>query len=104
MAELEKKSSSNRSSPNEDFEEILNIIKAIDIKIPANINKGEESTSDLFSIFANNRDTIIAGVTNSAAGSDLEAFLLQHMSETTDTRTRRERESGWRSIPEIRYY
>lgn len=75
LAEQEKKAASNKSSQNESFQEISKILTSIDIKIPAAINNGKESTNNLFSIFVSNRDTIINGVTNAATGSDLEGFF-----------------------------
>lgn len=75
LAELQKKSNSNRTSQNEDFQDIYNILSSIEIKIPAKVNNGKESSNSLFNIFANNRDTIIGGVTNSARASDLEGFF-----------------------------
>lgn len=75
LAELEKKSKLSQSSQNNDFNEIYDILNSIEIKIPANINKGVEVTNTLSNVFINNRDTIISGVTNAANGSELEGFF-----------------------------
>ena len=75
MAELEKKAKLSRSSQNDDFDGIYEILKSIEIKIPAKINNGVKSSNPLFNIFVDNRDTIINGVTNAARGSDVEGFF-----------------------------
>lgn len=75
LAELEKKPKLSQSSLNDDFDGIYEILKSIEIKIPAKINKGVESSNPLSSIFINNRDTIIGGVTNAASASDVEGFF-----------------------------
>ncbi|WP_282372351.1 DUF4062 domain-containing protein [Pseudomonas sp. PS02290] len=75
LAEQEKKAISNRTSQADNFVEITNMMKSIDIKIPAKINNGKDASSNLFNIFVGNRDTLISGVTNAASGSDLEAFF-----------------------------
>lgn len=75
LAELEKKSKLSQSSLNNDFDDTYEILKSIEVKIPAKINNGVESSNSLCNIFISNRDTIIGGVTNSASGSDIEGFF-----------------------------
>ncbi len=76
LAAQESKAVSARSRYDEDFSEIADILKSVEIKIPAKINKGKESASDLFSIFINNKDALLNGVTDAASGSDLEEFFF----------------------------
>lgn len=75
LAELEKKSKLSQSSLNNDFDGIYEMLKSIEIKIPAKINNGVEASNTLSNIFINNRDTIISGVTNAASGSGVEGFF-----------------------------
>ena len=53
LTELEKKSKLSQPSQNDDFDETYEILNSIDIKIPASINKGVDSSSTLSSIFIN---------------------------------------------------
>lgn len=75
LSDQEKKTVSNRAAAGQGFEELINILRSIDIKIPAKINSGKDAENDLFSLFVYSRDMIINGVTNAANGSDLEGFL-----------------------------
>lgn len=43
-------------------EELLDVLRAIKVKIPANLAGGKEVTLDLFSMVHGNRDTLITGV------------------------------------------
>jgi hypothetical protein len=54
--------------------ELANLLAAIDIKIPAGLAGGKETTVDLLNIFFNNKDTLISGVTNAHGISDAETF------------------------------
>lgn len=75
LAEQKSKTLINKPNEVEDFEELANILRSIEVKIPGKVNYGKDGTQTLFEIFANNREIIISGVTNSAAGSDLEEFF-----------------------------
>nr|ABX64465.1 conserved hypothetical protein [Pseudomonas syringae] len=75
LAEQKSKILTNQSGQVENFEELANILKSVEIKIPGKINQGKDATQSLLDIFINNRDTIINGVTNSVAGSELEGFF-----------------------------
>lgn len=74
LAEQEKKFAA-RNPRQENFSEISELLRSIEIKVPAKINKGKETTADLFSIFVNNRDSFINGVTNSATTNDVASFF-----------------------------
>jgi hypothetical protein len=55
--------------------ELLNVLQAIEIKIPADAAGGKEATNDLFSIAYSNRDALISGVTNAVNSSPVESFF-----------------------------
>jgi hypothetical protein len=57
--------------------DLLEVLRAIEIKIPANISgDGRETTIDLFSLVYGNRDTLISGVTNAMNASEAESFFF----------------------------
>jgi hypothetical protein len=55
--------------------QLLEVLQAIEIKIPAEVTGGKEAKMDLFSISYSNRDTLINGVTNSINASPPESFF-----------------------------
>jgi hypothetical protein len=59
--------------------ELLDVLDAIEIKIPANLAGGKESTSTLLSIAYGNRDTLINGITNRFDASDAETFYYYNI-------------------------
>jgi hypothetical protein len=65
----------NGNETNNKFIELKKILRAIDIKIPANLADGKEANRDLLSIFFNNKEVLINGVTNSLNSSDVETFF-----------------------------
>jgi nucleoside 2-deoxyribosyltransferase len=56
--------------------ELLDVLRAIKVKIPANLAGGKEVTLDLFRIVHGNRDTLITGVTNSINSGEAEHFFF----------------------------
>ncbi|WP_460317880.1 DUF4062 domain-containing protein [Pseudomonas ogarae] len=76
LATQESKAVLTRSPYSEDFSEMAKLLESVKIKIPAKINNDKEEELSLFSIFINNKDTIINGVTDAASGSDLESFFF----------------------------
>ncbi|CAM4045665.1 DUF4062 domain-containing protein [Bordetella muralis] len=76
MLELEKRTFSQSTKQAETFAELREVLGAIDIKIPAKLADGTETTVDLLSIFYSNKDTLISGVTNRIGGSDSESFFF----------------------------
>ncbi len=63
----------------EKFVELRNILKEIEIKIPANLAEGKETTLSLLDIFYINKDTLINGVTNAASASPAESFFYHNV-------------------------
>ncbi|MDO8304044.1 MAG: DUF4062 domain-containing protein [Sedimentisphaerales bacterium] len=63
----------------EKFVELKNILEGIEIKIPAKLAEGKDTTADLLTIFYGNKDTLINGVTNSANASDAESFFYHNV-------------------------
>lgn len=74
LAEQEKKYAA-RSSRQDNVWEVAKILESIEVKVPAKINNGEDGTANLFSIFVNNRDAFINGVTNAATANDVTKFF-----------------------------
>lgn len=81
IASLERKNAqvANKESAAEGFSELLKILRAIDIKVPSDVSGEKEFTADLFSILYSNKDVLINGVTNSAAGSKVESFYYHNV-------------------------
>lgn len=55
-------------------QELLNILRDIEIKVPAKLTGGEEITRSLLNISFNNKDFLINGITNHSGASALELF------------------------------
>lgn len=68
-----------QSTNAEKFLELRKILIGIDIKIPANLADGKETTLSLLDIFYGNKDTLINGVTNSANASPVESFFYHNV-------------------------
>ena len=73
VAVAERKESSSR----EDFGELIRILCATEVKVPAPLtaDKKQDVTSDLFRMFAGNKDVLINGVTNAPAVGEAESFF-----------------------------
>jgi hypothetical protein len=56
-------------------DELLDVLKAIEVTVPAKITKDQDVVRSLFSIAYNNRDRLINGVTNAAFATDSESFF-----------------------------
>lgn len=69
----------NQDANAEKFVELRNIIKGIEIKIPAGLAQGKEVTMSLLDIFYSNKDTLINGVTNAANSSPVESFYYHNV-------------------------
>lgn len=76
MLEVEKRSSTQAKPQAELFAELREVLKAIDIKIPAKLGEGTETTIDLLNLFYGNKDRLISGVTNQHGASEAESFLF----------------------------
>lgn len=73
VAVAERKESNSR----EDFSELISILFATEVKIPATLttDKKQDVTSDLFSMFNGNKDILVNGVTNAAGVGEAESFF-----------------------------
>ncbi len=76
LSDLEKRSASESSKKSESFKELREVLAGIEVKVPANIAGGNETTIDLLTIFYGNRDTLVGGVTNRNDVSDAESFFF----------------------------
>lgn len=81
LANAEKKV--NRPQKNthvEDFNELIEILTAIEVKVPANVSSSDSPTNvSLLYIFQQMKDSVITGVTNSYNSTDLESFLYHNV-------------------------
>lgn len=67
-------------APTPEERELVDLLKAIEVKVPENItDDGKEVTSNLFVIAYNNRDTLINGITNQASSSDVEQYFYYNI-------------------------
>ncbi len=63
-----------------EFEELIKIFKAIDIKIPAGISgKDEEVNSSLFNIFNSVKELLVVGITNQYGSGEADSFLYNNI-------------------------
>lgn len=74
LAEQEKKFAA-RSNRQDNFWDVAELLRSIEIKVPAKVTQGKEATTNLFSLFVSNRDSFINGVTNSATTNDVASFF-----------------------------
>ena len=61
------------------FEELREILSAIEIKIPASISNQEEGTLSLLDTFTLSKDVLITGVTNSVGTNPTASFLYHNI-------------------------
>ena len=62
------------------YDEIKQVLQAIDVKVPAAVYAGDEDiTNSLFDIFYQNKELLINGVTNAANSSVAESFLYHNV-------------------------
>ena len=80
-ASLSKKLSLNSNiSSEQEFEELTNILKSIEIKIPPNVVDGKEDvTNTLYGLFKNVQESLVTGVTNQTNQHDSVYFLYQNV-------------------------
>ncbi len=60
-------------------DELVKLLKVIEIKIPASLANGVETRLDLLSMFYGNKDTLINGVTDAPNASESERFFYHNM-------------------------
>lgn len=80
-ASLSKKVSQNSNmSSEQEFEELTNILKSIELKIPPNVVDGKEGiTKTLYQLFNNVQESLVTGVTNQTQQHDSVYFLYQNV-------------------------
>jgi hypothetical protein len=59
--------------------DLIDLLKAIEIKIPADVADGKEVTVNLLDLVYGNRDTLINGVTNAMNASPAEVFFFYNI-------------------------
>lgn len=57
------------------FQELRKVLRAIEVKIPASLANGAESKADLLTLFYENKETLVNGVTNASGASEAQAFF-----------------------------
>lgn len=78
LENAEKKISkpSGERKSNEDFDELVKVLEATEVNIPAKLTSGdEEKTLDLLSLFLGQKESFVTGVTNKASQTDGMSFL-----------------------------
>lgn len=82
ISALEKKATAQQTSnakSSSAFDELRDVLKAIEVKIPAKLADGKEATTDLLTLFYGNKETLVNGVTNAAGTSEAETFLFYNV-------------------------
>lgn len=78
-AQLEQAEKVSRSRSgdqrNHEIQNVIDVLGAIEIEVPASVNYGEEVKESLLMIFYMNRNLLISGVTNQANTSEAERFF-----------------------------
>ncbi|WP_081945785.1 DUF4062 domain-containing protein [Halomonas salina] len=65
-----------QNKSNEDFDELVKVLAATEVNIPAKLTSGdEEKTSDLLSLFLGKKESFVTGVTNKASDTGVMSFL-----------------------------
>ncbi|EOX4256060.1 DUF4062 domain-containing protein [Vibrio cholerae] len=77
LANAEKKVNQPKNKVHEeDFSELIEVLNAIEVKVPSKLSNGESDVNvSLLSAFQNKKESIITGVTNRLHSTDLESFL-----------------------------
>ena len=72
--------SESSSQNNESFEDLIQLLKTIEIKIPKHlINSAEDTTTNLYNIFTAYKGDFIIGVSNQHGSSDIDIFLYYNV-------------------------
>ncbi|WP_312517358.1 DUF4062 domain-containing protein [Massilia sp.] len=74
LAALEQKAAQQKSKAQDLFAELQKVLTAIEITVPASLNKGKEEKADLLNLFYANKETLISGVTNAMNANEAEMF------------------------------
>lgn len=82
ISALEQKATAQQNSGTKSsgaFDELREVLLAIEVKIPANLANGKDTTADLLTIFYGNKETLVNGVTNAAGTSEAETFFFYNV-------------------------
>lgn len=64
----------------EDFPDFVKFLSGIEVKLPEGIRQdGDDGVRDLLSLFINNRDVLVSGVTDSPFNDDLMKFMYYNV-------------------------
>ena len=75
-AEKKIQPSKQSTTSNDKNEELIKILKSIDIKVPSNLSPSEEEySSTLYDLFYIQKDDFVIGISNQRGMSDLHSFL-----------------------------
>ena len=75
LAEQERRAA-KRIDSKDSFTELRKVLNAIEVKVPAKLTGGDKDTDiDLLSIFFNNKETFVTGITNAQGTSDYDSFM-----------------------------
>lgn len=81
LANLERRATtvSKQDIQSEKFTELHKVLSNIDIKVPAKLADGKETTTNLLNLFFNNKEMLVNGVTNSSQASEAESFMYHNV-------------------------
>jgi hypothetical protein len=65
----------SKSNTTEDFNELIAVLEAMTVKVPAKVTGSEEQIDTLLNIFLHRKEMLITGVTNKMVSSDMMTFL-----------------------------
>jgi hypothetical protein len=100
LAEREARASSQNARQSESFQELRKVLRAIEIRIPADVSpEGKESASDLLRLFFGNKERIISGVINAHGTSKADLFCYYNVCPKLQVHGLTENEK----VPGVRY-
>ncbi len=72
--------SSNKTTTDDTFNDLIKILKAIEVDIPPSVSNGKKGiTNSLFDIFISNKETFVTGVTNQIDSGEAASFLYHNV-------------------------
>jgi hypothetical protein len=75
LKKIKTESAKSKSSSKVSDDELAQVLRAIEIKVPENLNKGQEVTINLFDFSLRNLGILTTGVTNRSDAEDQAVFL-----------------------------
>ncbi|PIG09394.1 DUF4062 domain-containing protein [Comamonas sp. 26] len=75
IVSLESSRTSASEKSEKKFQELIDLLSEIDIKIPENLVTGDDVTVTLLDIFFSQKELLVRGITNQINSTDLQKFL-----------------------------